>query len=119
MELWQISWAQTVLGEGLRRAAGLELVIPTRREAGRKAFDPKHLQRLDEAGHSLYPLFKSSYVNEWTSVAGHGDIVDWQRRFWGDETYKKLLIVKARYDPCNILGVEKSVGFGEVLVDGC
>jgi len=105
------------VGSGLRRSTGFELVIGSKQHPGDGFWS--NGKTLNSAGIDLYPFFKSTYVNEWGSGRHYNHIPDWQKRFWGSEKYARLLHVKQKYDPCNMLGVYNGVGYDEPLGDGC
>merc|ERR1712039_355236 len=105
------------VGEGLRTAFGPEIVFA--HSPMQQLLDPVYFEGLQRAGKSVYPYFPSSYVNEWTRQGEFNDIRDWQNRFWGNATYERLLRVKQKYDPCNILGVDRSVGDNELVLASC
>nr|QJY30856.1 FAD-linked oxidoreductase [Discosia rubi] len=66
---------------------------------------------LQEVSRNLTTLAPegSMYPNEadpWTE--------NWRKEFWGEENYTKLLSIKRKYDPHNLLGCWKCVGFENV-----
>lgn len=62
----------------------------------------------------LNALSDSSYLNEWSSTRGANVMIDWQKRFWG-ENYARLLDVKHAVDPCNMFWVPHGVGSDETV----
>jgi hypothetical protein len=99
--------AGNAVGAGMRLAVGPEVVF---------GMSQKNLKVF---GRVLTSTFSSSYVNEFTSIGDYNLIPDWQQRFWGAEKYHRLLAVKQKFDPCNMLGVEMSVGYGAQLPQIC
>jgi FAD/FMN-containing dehydrogenase len=55
-------------------------------------------------GGSMYPNLADPWVE------------GWQREFWGEEKYARLLEIKNRYDPRGLLGCRRCVGFDDSTV---
>lgn len=73
----------------------------------------RQLRQVKPVVEELYALnlgSGTSYYNEMTRWQGVHNIEDWKARFWGDDIYDFLHKVKAAYDPCNILWVDRGVG---------
>ncbi|TLD08280.1 uncharacterized protein PgNI_07975 [Pyricularia grisea] len=64
----------------------------------------KNLTDLAPAG-SMYP----NEADPWTK--------NWAKEFWGEGNYAKLLQVKMKYDPNNLIGCWKCVGFEDGLME--
>jgi len=73
------------------------------------AYELSALEAIQAAADNIDPVVQGKYINEWVS---HGGLV-YPRpgNFWDADVYARLLNVKQKVDPCNILTIEAGVGY--------
>ncbi|GIL88580.1 hypothetical protein Vretimale_15300 [Volvox reticuliferus] len=111
-------WMWFVFGGAVPEHAGIGSVPTGMRNAmyevlfGSQWFDPHEdrdrVESMEPYLSGLYALAPTSYSNEFTSWGAYNNVSDWKTRFFSD--YDKLLTVKKKYDPCNLMTAKFAVG---------